>query len=708
MQQALYRIAKIFWPELENLGEQRRIVGVGNVFFFLYTLPLTLLGTAWLIRVTDWRVWGENWPILAVLAGLMLLFAKLNFFTIVEIQPGTYANADSSFSGVILWSGLLLFGPSILWIPWAGKLIEVVYQLSRATSTASRWVYLRIYTLYNAAIILTALVSITVYQRLGGSLPIGGLMFQDIGLAFGAITLQALLFGLVYSGFILYIVWAQNVLTTVQSRRRILVFLVVVLGLPFLAYPFGILSAGIYVQNSLFTYLFFTFGLCLVSLLARELSRAAESSRQQSRQLEQLEMLSRDIINGPPNASGLSDYLQDRVPVMFPSARVVIWLERRGFLLSHPENWRPGVERFWEWLQGQPETRAFEADVPLPWRDEGDHHHSSLVVAPILAVESGQPIGAIYIELQNLVLPWTKNTLASLFPAVNSLAAQVASALRQAEVYEEALELSRTSQELEFASEIQASFLPDKIPRMPGWELAVTILPAREMAGDFFDFIPFEDGRLGILIADVTDKGVGPALYMALSRTLIRTYAIEYEFDPDTVFFAANGRILKDARARLFVTAFFGILDQETGVMKFSNAGHNPPYLLRAQSGEVESLGVTGMPIGIDEQAIWEQDEIQLEKGDALILYTDGVPDTLNESGDFFEVENMLEIARSNMGNPAFEIQAAIIDQVHQFMGAAPQVDDITLIVLTRDLEKQGEQDEPETGSPVKTIPHEA
>jgi hypothetical protein len=408
--------------------------------------------------------------------------------------------------------------------------------------------------------LLPALTGLTVYEFLGGAVPIPSLRFVDLSLSILGILVHFLLFVLAYSGFIGYVIWVQKNLTSEASRKPIINFLAMALGFPFLAYPFGILAAGIFVQNGTVSFLFFSAGISLVSILARQLSLAAESSRQQTRQLVHLEQLSRDIINGPPDATGLPDLLRKHVPVMFPSGRVIIWVENKEFLLRHPRDWYPGVERFWEWIRNYYEPAAFLAEDDIPWRNE-QLTHSPIVTAPILDIENHQPVGGIYIELQTLVQPWTRQTVQRLFPAVNSLAAQIASALRQAEVYYEALEVQRTMQELQVAQEIQASFFPDQIPMMSGWELAVTLLPAREMAGDFFDFIQMEDNRLGILIADVTDKGIGPALYMALSRTLIRTYALEYEFEPDTVFFAANGRILKDARAALFVTAFFGILE---------------------------------------------------------------------------------------------------------------------------------------------------
>jgi sigma-B regulation protein RsbU (phosphoserine phosphatase) len=360
-----------------------------------------------------------------------------------------------------------------------------------------------------------------------------------------------------------------------------------------------------------------------------------------------------------------------------------------------PQDWSIDLDPIWTWLRGQKSASAFRAADKLPWQANGSpgrpEPHQALVAAPILDVASSQPVGGVYLELHSLAQPWDLGSLESLFPAALSLAAQVASAFHGASVYQQTLAYQKVTQELALAGKIQASFLPDVLPRLNGWQLAVTLLPARETSGDFFDLISLSDRKLGLLIADVTDKGVGAALYMALSRTLIRTYAVEFDEDPqpDVVLFAANGRILKDARADLFVTVFYGILDLETGSLTYANAGHNPPYLLRSKNGPgapvVEPLPPTGMPVGIEEDTVWGQETVQLEPGDVLVLYTDGIPDSLNSQGEFFRDDLLLEAVTGSQGRQANEIQDAILERVQEFVGAAPQFDDITLMILTRD-----------------------
>ncbi len=685
MRDPLLAIAKRIRPSLEYMGEQERIVAAGNVIAVLYSAPLALIGFFWLIRLTDLDLIRREWLMLLALGALMQVFSYLSFFMNFEVRPGQFASSASSLDGTMMWAALLLFGPTSLWLTLFGSLYEYLNSLRRSHDPNQRWNILRVFSLNTSVTIFGLLVTWVVYQSLGGKLPLQGLMLVDIIPTLGAITVHFLISMILFGGYLIYTILSQASLTDRFTPRPLLRFFIIALMLPYLAFPFGIMAAGLYSQNGPPAFIIFVVGLLMVAWLARRLSQETERSRQRSRQLEALEQLSLDIISGPPDASLLHEALADHVPAMFPSARVIVWAEPDEFLLRHPPEWTPTVEPFWEWVRPQTEVLAFMADQDLPWR-EVNESHNPLIIAPILSVLNNDCIGWVYLQLQTLAQPWDEKSLRLLFPAASALAVLIANTLNQADIYAETLEHEQAVQELKLAGEIQAGFFPDEIPVHPGWEFAVTLLPARETSGDFFDFIPLEDGRLGILIADVTDKGVGPALFMALSRTLIRTYAIEYEADPDVVFFATNERILKDTRSNLFVTAFFGILDKDTGLLTYSNAGHNPPYLLCCdEESGLKELGSTGMPIGVDEDAVWEKETIQIAPGDRLVLYTDGIPDALNGQGEFFADQKLIEVTRAATDLSAYEIQTAIINEVQNFVGQAPQFDDITLIVLARD-----------------------
>jgi sigma-B regulation protein RsbU (phosphoserine phosphatase) len=173
---------------------------------------------------------------------------------------------------------------------------------------------------------------------------------------------------------------------------------------------------------------------------------------------------------------------------------------------------------------------------------------------------------------------------------------------------------------------------------------------------------------------------------MALSWTLIRTYATEYPMQPELVLSAVNRRILEDTNANQFVTVFYSILDPTTGTLVYCNAGHCPPYLISAQNGEeVQKLIRTGVPLGIFEDETWEQGVVQLAPGDVLVLYTDGITEAQNEQKAFLGEDRLLESVRANLGRPAQDIQDAIMTDIHRFVGDAPQLDDIALAVIIRD-----------------------
>ncbi|UCC64007.1 MAG: SpoIIE family protein phosphatase [Anaerolineae bacterium] len=244
----------------------------------------------------------------------------------------------------------------------------------------------------------------------------------------------------------------------------------------------------------------------------------------------------------------------------------------------------------------------------------------------------------------------------------------------------------KMERELALAGEVQASFLPRELPSIPGWQLSATLKPARQASGDFYDFISLPNARLGFVVADVTDKGAGAALYMALSCTLIRTYAVEYPVQPELVLSAVNRRILADTSASQFVTVFYGTLDPATGTLVYCNAGHCPPYHVRDENGgDVRELIGTGVPLGIFADRTWGQRVVQLDPGDALVLYTDGITEARSEQVHFFGEERLLQSVRTNLGRSAQEIQDAILTDVHRFVGDAPRSDDIALAVLIRD-----------------------
>jgi serine phosphatase RsbU (regulator of sigma subunit) len=266
---------------------------------------------------------------------------------------------------------------------------------------------------------------------------------------------------------------------------------------------------------------------------------------------------------------------------------------------------------------------------------------------------------------------------------------EMAVGLREREIIKAAH--AKVEQELAVAWRIQASFLPAELPQVPGWQVAATLEPARQTSGDFYDIIPLGDGRLGLLVADVTDKGVGAALYMALSRTLIRTYAVEHGAHPELALSAAHRRILADSNTSQFVTVFYGVLDPASGALTYGNAGHNPPLLLFRRNGtdapaEFQELETTGPALGLRllKDVTWEQRTVQLGPGDVLVLYTDGVTEAVDAQEELFGEERLWELLQVQHGASAQLIQEAVIGGVQAFVGPAPQYDDITLMVLVR------------------------
>ena len=243
----------------------------------------------------------------------------------------------------------------------------------------------------------------------------------------------------------------------------------------------------------------------------------------------------------------------------------------------------------------------------------------------------------------------------------------------------------KMTQELALAAQMQTHLMPKRAPDLPGWHMASRLMPAFETSGDYFDIFMLPDGRVGLLIADVVDKGVAAALFMAYSWSLLRTYSDEYYQEPEKVFVHVNRRILADTATGQFVTVFLGMLHPSTGMLEYCNAGHLPPLICSAGSnGHPLRLLRTGIPLGILEDQSWGTNEVKLNPGDLLLLYTDGVIDAINESTDNFGEQRLHESLWSRFGQPASLLLDGLSEDIKAFTGESRQFDDIAMVVVNR------------------------
>jgi serine phosphatase RsbU (regulator of sigma subunit)/anti-sigma regulatory factor (Ser/Thr protein kinase) len=270
------------------------------------------------------------------------------------------------------------------------------------------------------------------------------------------------------------------------------------------------------------------------------------------------------------------------------------------------------------------------------------------------------------------------------FQLLNNLATQASPSLRVAQLARqqqlEAQERERISYELRVARLIQETLLPKEIPSLSSWSLDVHWQPAREVGGDFYDFIHLPENRLGILVADVTDKGIPAAMVMATSRSLLRETA-ERLIEPGEVLAYANDVLHSEIPPKMFVTCLYLVLNPESGEILFSNAGHNPPYL--HSQDRVSELIATGMPLGLMPGMDYEQHQATIKSGETLMLSSDGLVEAHNPDYDMFGFPRVQELVRNYSGGEG--LIAHLMQNLQAFVGDAyEQEDDITILTIER------------------------
>jgi sigma-B regulation protein RsbU (phosphoserine phosphatase) len=288
--------------------------------------------------------------------------------------------------------------------------------------------------------------------------------------------------------------------------------------------------------------------------------------------------------------------------------------------------------------------------------------------------------GVIYVDNRIQAGIFTEDDLNLL----NAIAASAAIAIENARLFQIAVEKGRMERELEMAYKVQSSLIPGEIPKISGWQVAATWVPAREVAGDFYDFFPGKEGQWGLVIADVVDKGMAAALFMANSRSILRA-SVRGGALPKEAITEANRLVCADAAYGMFLSLVYTVLYPDSGELIYVNAGHNPPLLCRAGEKEPQELTRTGSLVGVFDDAVYEQRTLHLEQGDFIVFYTDGVIDAINPQEQLFGEQRFREVVQENCELPPEELLAAIQRAVNAFTGSEAPFDDITLMVVKRD-----------------------
>jgi len=334
------------------------------------------------------------------------------------------------------------------------------------------------------------------------------------------------------------------------------------------------------------------------------------------------------------------------------------------------------------WQTGQAVCLNEFSEAPELAQLRGSAFGSVSVMATALRY-GNQDLGVLALANGPMGAPFSQADLV----VFKSIAEQSAFALYNAIIYSMANEKKRLDHDLEIARDIQRILLPSEAPAIDGFQISGINVPARQVSGDYFDYIQVDQDRLGVAIADVSGKGVPASLIMAICRSVLRAEAARNP-SPADVLRKVNRQLYPDIKEDMFISMAYLILDHQQDGVTLARAGHDAPLWYKRQSQTVMPVKSPGMVVGIDSGSVFDRLTVDfavpLERNDCLVLYTDGVTETLNSEGDEFGVDRMMQSVCASANDSAQAVVKRIIEDVREFTGSVPQNDDITLIAIRK------------------------
>lgn len=367
-------------------------------------------------------------------------------------------------------------------------------------------------------------------------------------------------------------------------------------------------------------------------------------------------------------------------------AKTIMFDNRRDGFEAGSHTWSPMVKTlvmgFLMSQQGELASADLLADPRFAALRNQQTPIRSLLALPLKV--DGRITGMIAVSNAQPGREWTRQDVQLLSIVASHSASVVEKTRLRAEAEQKRrleLEKEALEKELMLARDIQMQLVPDLPMTLGGWRVEGDVIPAKQVGGDFYDYFPLDDHRVVVVIADVAGKGVPAALLVSTVQSAVRAFA-DGRLSPKGVVAQLNHAVVRSSAAGKFVTFFYAELDHARGLLRYVNAGHNYPLLRRA-SGEIESLEVGGMPLGLFDDAAYDEAELAFGAGDSLLLFSDGISEAMDAFHQEFGDERLGQLWRQCKHEPGSAAIRRIMDEVIAFRGSAPQSDDMTMVVVS-------------------------